>query len=279
VTVLVLLGAAGGVAHADPPVIDSPPPAPSPSAAPSSAPRPAPRAAPPASAADKELAQKQAMALHDEAWALYEEGRYRAAIEKLEAALRIDPEGKELVYNLGLLHEKLADVKEAEAYYRRYLDMDTDPRSRSRTQATLRRLEGTEKEIAPASPPPPAPAPAPPPPPLPRPVRPSVVALGSVAGAAFLVGSILGLRAIATNPGQGAATGPGVTIQDLEADAQTAHSEAIAADVSFLIMLAAAGTATFLYLSTPRAPSRSGAPSGAPTASVVAGPGLVRVSF
>jgi tetratricopeptide (TPR) repeat protein len=258
VTVLALLGAAGGVAHADPPP---------------------PRAAPPASTADKELAHRQAMALHDEAWALYEDGRYRAAIEKLEAALRIDPEGKELVYNLGLLHEKLADVKEAEAYYRRYLDMETDPRSKSRTQATLRRLEGLEKEIAPTPPPPPALAPAPPPPLPPRPVRPWVVATGGVAGVAFLMGSILGLRAVATNPGRGAATGPGVTIQDLQADAQTAHVEAIGADVSFLIMLAAAGTATFLYFSTPRAPSRSGAPSSAPTASIVAGPGLLRVSF
>src|SRR5580704_6855631 len=173
---LALVCAGTGVAHADPP---------------------AAKAAPQASAADKEQRQKQAMALHDEAWALYEEGRYHAAIEKLEAALRVDPEGKELVYNLALLHEKLAEVKQAEAYYRRYLDMETDAKARSRTQAALRRLEGMEREIAP-------------PPPPPRPVRPWVVATGSVAGVAFLMGSIFGLNALVKNPGRSPSTGPGV---------------------------------------------------------------------
>jgi hypothetical protein len=34
----------------------------------------------------KPSGSKEALALHDEAWTLYEEGRYRAAIERLEAA-------------------------------------------------------------------------------------------------------------------------------------------------------------------------------------------------
>ncbi len=253
---LAALIGAGGVARADPP-------------------------APKASTAEREQRQKQAMALHDEAWALYEQGHYHAAIEKLEAALRVDPEGKELVYNLALLHERLVEVKEAEGYYRRYLDMETDPKARSRTQATLRRLEGMEKELAPAAPPP---APSPPPPP--RPVRPWVVATGGVAGVAFLTGSIFGLTALAKNPGHGATTGPGVTISDLQDRARSAHALAVVSDVSFLVMLAAAGTATFLYFSTPRAPAPSGAGGGArpalrdkPPASVAVGPGLVRVSF
>jgi tetratricopeptide (TPR) repeat protein len=261
-TVLVLLGAAGGVARADPPP---------------------PKAAPPlVSTGEKEVAQKQAMALHDEAWALYEEGHYRAAIEKLEAALRIDPDGKELVYNLGLLHEKLADVKQAEAYYRRYLEMETDPKSRSRTQAALHRLEGMEKELTPPPlPPPPASAPAPPPPPPPpRPVRPWVIATGSAAGVALLLGSIFGLSALSKNPGRGATTGPGVSIGDLQAAARDAHDDAIVADASFLIMLAAAGTATFLYLSTPRAPAADGPRRGGPASTSVAmAPGLLQVSF
>src|SRR4051812_27640849 len=61
-------------------------------------------------ASDKDQLSKRAMSLHDEAWELYEQGRYHAAIEKLEAALRLDPDGKELVYNLAILHEKLADT-------------------------------------------------------------------------------------------------------------------------------------------------------------------------
>src|SRR5690242_15658561 len=55
---------------------------------------------------DRAPRPKKAMALHDEAWALYEEGRYRAAIDRLEAALRLDPDARELVYNLAVLHEK-----------------------------------------------------------------------------------------------------------------------------------------------------------------------------
>jgi hypothetical protein len=106
---------------------------------------------------------------------------------------------------------------------------------------------------------------------------------------AFLMGSIFGLNALVKNPGRSPSTGPGVTIEDLQGDARTAHADAMVADVSFLIMLAAAGTATFLYFSTPRAPSpdatKSGSGNGEPTApakttaSVAVGPGLVRVSF
>ena len=61
--------------------------------------------------------RKRAVELHDQASALYEKGRYRAAIEKLEAALALDPTGKELVYNLALIHEKLAELDAAHAYY------------------------------------------------------------------------------------------------------------------------------------------------------------------
>src|SRR5262245_54801859 len=89
----------------------------------------------PAVAADREARSRQAGTLHDEAWALYEQGRYRAAIERLEAALRIDPEGRELVYNLALLHEKLADLPEAAVYYRRYVEMETDAKAKAKAQA------------------------------------------------------------------------------------------------------------------------------------------------
>jgi tetratricopeptide (TPR) repeat protein len=226
--------AAAGGASAEPPP-----------AATGEAPRPPP--------ADREQRAKQAMTLHDEAWALYEQGRYRAAIERLEAALRIDPDGRELVYNLALLHEKLADLPEAETYYRRYVEMEPDPRAKAKAQAVLRRLEGAAKEAA-AHPP----APAAPPPPafrprlLPRPVRPWVVASGSVAGAALVVGAAFGIHALMRNPGSGASTGGGVTLADLQADAHDAHRWAMAADSAFVVSAVAAGTALVLYFSTPR---------------------------
>ena len=98
-------------------------------------------------------------------------------------------------------------------------------------------IEGAEKEEATrAIPAAPGPLPLPPPlsrAPLPtRPVRPGVIAMGSVAGAAFLLGSAFGLRALAINPGADARTGPGVTIADLQAEAHTAHADAMVADAT-----------------------------------------------
>lgn len=106
----------------------------------------APPEAPPVDAAaeEKQRRVEQAVALHDEARALYQRGEYRAAIRKLEEAARLDPEGKELVYNLAVIHEKLAELPAAEAYYRRYRDMEKDPKAREQVDAVLRRLEGAK---------------------------------------------------------------------------------------------------------------------------------------
>jgi hypothetical protein len=97
-----------------------------------------------------------------------------------------------------------------------------------------------------------------------------VVATGTVAAVAFLTGSIFGLAALARSPGAHPTTSVGVTIDDLQADARRAHAYAVVADVSFLLSAAAAGTAAFLYISTPR-PDQP--------ARVALGPGLLRVSF
>jgi hypothetical protein len=215
---------------------------------------------------------KAAMALHDEAWVLYEEGKYRAAVAKLEAALRIDPDGRELVYNLALLHEKLADLKESASYYRQYLEKEPDPKARARVQASLRRLEGAEKEAAATSLPPVA-SPAPPPPPAPRPVQPAVVVSGSLAGAALIMGTVFGIAALSRNPGSNASTGNGVSVDDLQAAAHTAHIDAMVADISFVVTAVAASTAAVLYLTTPHS-ARVTASSA-----VVVGPGLFRASF
>jgi tetratricopeptide (TPR) repeat protein len=226
---------------------------------------------------------KEAMTLHDEAWALYEEGRYRAAIERLEAALRIDPDGAELVYNLALLHEKLGDLRDAIAQYRRYLEMEADPKAKARALSTLRRLEGAEREAALRPPAPLAPAPPPPLPPSRR-LRPGVVAAGSISGAALVIGTAFGIRALVTNPGSSGRTGPDLSVTDLQADAHAAHTDAVVADTSFAVGAVAAGAALILYLAAPRAlaaltPSSSG---GSPRATLdlrPGAPGLVRVLF
>jgi tetratricopeptide (TPR) repeat protein len=215
-------------------------------------PVPAPR---PREAADKDDGPKEALSLHDEAWALYEQGRYRAAIERLEGALRLDPEGRELVYNLGVIHEKLADFHTAAAYYRRYVEMETDPKARTRALATLKRVEGAEKEATPplavATSGPVAPradlvyAPS-------AGRRTATIALGGVAAAAFTTGLGCGLAAVVRNPGDGARTGGTVTVQTLEDDARAAHTEAIIADVAFVVAAAATATALLVHYTAPR---------------------------
>jgi tetratricopeptide (TPR) repeat protein len=192
------------------------------------------------------------MALHDEAHELYERGEYRSAIARLEAALAIDPEGKELLYNLALIHERLGEVDTAERYYRRFLDMETEPKVRERVQAVLKRIEGAKKEFAapkPAPPPAPAPAPPPPPPPAPSPRRVAgrVVVAGAVAVGAFLASGIFGLSAVAGDPGSHPMTGAGVSIDDLQSEARSAHTRAVVADVTFFVGALATTTAILLY--------------------------------
>jgi tetratricopeptide (TPR) repeat protein len=221
--------------------------------------------APPLEAADRE---KQAVAYHDEAKELYAHGQYRAAISKLEAAIALDPEGKELYYNLALIHERLAEFDAAERDYRRYLEKETSPHEREKVQAILRRLEGAKREVlppapsaqpsaAPAAPPPPKPAP-----PAPRATSPWVYVSGAVGASGLFAGVVLGISAVARAPGAGAMTRLGVSADDLMNDARTAHHEAVAADLSFLIGAAAAGAAIYLYYAARGEPPKHHAAAG-----------------
>jgi tetratricopeptide (TPR) repeat protein len=210
-----------------------------------------------ADAAASREAAARAVALNDEASALYEQGHYRAAADKLEEAIRLDPNGKDLVYNLAVLHEKLADLDEAIALYRRYLDTESDPRSKTRVQATLRRLEGARRErderrgsaagprVEGALAPPPPAAPA-------RPLRPWVLGAGGLAAVSLALSASFGMSAVARDPGASPRTGDGVTAADLAGQAHTAHAHAVVADATLIIGLIAAGAATTLYLTTPR---------------------------
>ena len=228
---------------------------------------PSPRPAAPASAASaasaaKDERIKQAKALNEEAEELYSHGQYRAAIAKLEEARKLDPDGKVLVYNLAVAHERLAEFEAAEKYYRRYLPMESDPKTRERVEGVLLRIEGAKQESASK--------PAPPPPPL-KPAERTVEPWMFAAGAASLalgVGAGVGIAAAVTNPGASAKTGPGVSVDDLTRAAQLAHREAVAADISFLISAAAAGAAVYLYLRPPSAASQAAPKVAAPKVAV-----------
>lgn len=212
----------------------------------------------------------EAMRLHDEARALYEAGEYRKAITKLEQALSLDPNGRELVYNLALIHEKLADVDAAERYYRAYLEMETDATLRERTQRALKRIEGAKRELAakPAGTVEPEAGPAAPPAPQPsqsrgvdrgaaarpaatRPIGPWVWITGGLSASALVVGNVFAISALAKSPGDDATTGNDVGVDDLRRDAEAAHRRAVIADVSFIVCVVAGTAAALLYLSTP----------------------------
>lgn len=215
---------------------------------------------------EKQARIERAMALHDAARELYQKGQYRAAIAKLEEAVALDPQGKELVYNLAVIHEKLGEIERAELYYQRYLEMETDPKARADVQSVLKRLEGARRELAarepdqprpaPASPVAPGSAPAPAPaaePAATRPLRPAVLAAGGVAAGALIVANVFAVSALVRDPGADARTGPDVSADDLLADAKAAHRDAVIADVALIVTGLAGSLALYFYLTTPPA--------------------------
>jgi tetratricopeptide (TPR) repeat protein len=228
-------------------------------------------------------ANDHAMALFGEARAAYERGEYRAAMAKLEEAIALDPGGKELVYNLALIHEKLGDIEEAEREFQHYLTMEADAKQRERVQGILKRLEGAKKDVhehrlAPSasSAPPSAPSPPPPLPPPPATIsrlNPWVYVLGGTALGAFGVGTSFAVSALAGKPGANATTGGSVTYQDLREEAESAHRRAVLADVS-LAIAAMSGGATLVLMLTGRGVK---SPKPPPQAAVSLAPGYVTV--
>ncbi len=95
---------------------------------------------------------------------LYRQGSYHEAITELETALKLDPNGKDLVFNLGVVHEKLGDIEDALRYFQRYEQMDLEPQERAKAEAYVKRLQGARREVEkpPEPPPPRSPLPSPP---------------------------------------------------------------------------------------------------------------------
>src|SRR5271165_212779 len=70
----------------------------------------------------------------EKARADYGRGAYREAIGELEAAHSLDPNAKDLVFNLGVVHEKLADIDDALKWFKLYTTMDLVPLERDRAE-------------------------------------------------------------------------------------------------------------------------------------------------
>jgi tetratricopeptide (TPR) repeat protein len=254
----------------------------------------------PLARADESLAANVAAARRhfDKARAFYAQGAYHEAIAELDAAHALDPSAKDLVFNLGIVHEKLGDIDDALQWFRLYAGMNLTQPERDRADAFVHRLEGAQERakhdhdqdaVHPAAPgegaaPPAAPAetvatpapaapPAPPtPPPAPSGNPPGgidtlTLVTGGIAAAGLLAGVTLGIKALVDQPGISYVTGRDGTHDDLLQQVDQAHTEAVAADVSFTIAAAAGIACAYLFWSRPH--SR---PGTAKSATVSAAP-------
>jgi tetratricopeptide (TPR) repeat protein len=243
----------------------------------------------------------------ERARAYYGQGAYRDAIVELEAAHGLDPSAKDLVFNLGVVHEKLADIDEALKWFKLYTTMDLVPQEHDRADAYIRRLEGVKRELedkqavpqppnpdlaqppveptatSPTKEPPP---PGPPHPPLRQPVPPPApssppspagrvdgLTLGAagLSTAALAFGIVVGVKAGQDEPPSGYTTGTNGTYSNLVNKTGQAHNEALLADVGFGVALASGLAAAYLYFGRQRvAPAAN---TGATTVSAAPLPG------
>jgi len=224
----------------------------------------------------------------DAAKKAYKAGSYRDAIVALDRAIELDPKGKDLFYNKGLVHEKLGELDEAIAAFKRYSELETDTGELEKAIQTVRRLEGARDELAAKKraeePKPDEPEPVV----VPRPDRDDspktterprkgrmdgwVYATGGLAVVALGVGTYYGLTALATQRSTEDATSNSLSVYELEDRAKLAHDQAVVADVAFAVGAASLGAAALLYFTRDAKPS-------APRVGAGVGPrsGFVRV--
>lgn len=169
----------------------------------------------------------------ERALAWYRAGKYRRALGELEEALERDPGGKDLVFNLALVQEKLGDLAGAIASLERFQSMEKDPKELERASQTIRRLRGAQAELLAAAAPAPVWAPAPCPPPRVRGKFDGwVIGTGSLALASLLVGTVFGVR---------------VLTLDAATEQSRARDAAIIADVALATGLIAGAGSVALY--------------------------------
>ena len=208
----------------------------------------------------------------DQALELYRSGDYAGAAEELNAALALDPNSRDLIYNLGLVYEKLGDLDGAVAQFERLLDIEKHPGELERVRRALVRLEGARRyarsradaqcrvEQPPEQAPPPRLVRVEPSPAQPETYQPLdgwVLGAGALALAAVSAGAALGVAALASHPGSEPRTTSDRSIQEVEDRAELAHSLAVAADIAFAVGVVSGGVALGLHVSRAR-PAESG---------------------
>jgi len=201
-----------------------------------------------------DAAEQGARPHFERALELYRAGRYAEALEQLKQAAERDPNGKDLFFNLALVHEKLNQLPEAIAALERFRELETDGAERERARLTIERLHGAEAVT------PPAPAEAAPacaePAPAPA-ARPTAVLVGaaSLAVVSLVVGAVFGAKALSDDV-SGAGTSSTLSLGQLRERGRRAAREALIADVAFAIGAASAGTFAGVWLLSPGEPAQ-----------------------
>ncbi len=229
--------------------------------------QPPPRTSPGGAAQASAKDAAEAQVHFKKARELYQQGSYRDALGELEAAHTLDPQAKDLVFNLSLVTEKLGRIDDALRYMRMYSEMNLDGGERVRAESAIRRLEGAKREKPEVVPTPPTPPPAPTPEPPSR-GRLDVwtYTAAGVAVAGFTVGTIFGIKATSDKPAAGFTTGSGgMSYASVQAKQDTAHSEAVLADVCFAVGIAATVSTAVLYFARMKKPHHVEAPKGGET--------------
>lgn len=216
---------------------------------------------------------------------LYQQGRYTDAIHELELARGLDPKAKDLVFNLGIVHEKLGRFDEAIAFFRQYIDMEgVTAQEKSKAESVIKRIEGAKREVVPPPPPPNGNAGSETGPgegdgargPEPSPETPghgridaATIATGSVAVVALSVGTFFGIRAVTTRPND-FVTGRDGSYASFQERNDDAHTSAVIADIGLGVGIVAALATAWLYF---------GRTKDAPRTGMAIGPGGVVGTF
>lgn len=213
-------------------------------------------ATPPAGKAPVQTADQARAAEHfQRAKDLYQAGSYRDAISELEAARALDPKAKELVFNLGIVHEKLARFDEAIAFFQSYMGMDgITPAERAKAESVITRIDGAKRE-AETSKPETAPVPPERVPTVERQIGDSqrrgrvdalTIGAAAISAAALGAGTVFGIRALTTRPDD-FVTGRDGSYRDLRDQTDSARTSAIIADVGIAVGIVAGLAAAYLY--------------------------------
>ncbi len=191
---------------------------------------------------------------------LYGQGNYREARAELLEAKRLDPQSKELVFNLGIVDEKLALFDEALEQFRGYREMaDVTEQEKARADAIVLRLEGAKKQLEDQKknePPPVVAPPTPPdtpagPPPKGR-VDAATIGAAAVGVVGLSIGTIFGIKALGERPTAGFTTGRDGSYADLVARSDAAHGTAIVSDIGFAVGVVGVAAAAVLYFARPK---------------------------